>query len=126
MSHKEIDRVEPVSQEDTKIVLDRNIFDSTVGSLLHAPTPDDSHDPDSNEKLNLNQLSPCQGFEDTRLEATIADESNPAASFATINQSGNASNLSIGDEISNRKIVAITWRYVILQGSSDFCYLDLF
>ena len=125
ISHKEIDRVKPVSQEDTKIILDRNIFDSTVGSLLHAPTPD-VHDPDSNEKLNLDKLSPCQGFEDTRLEATIADDSNPAASFATINQSGTSSSLSVGDEIQNRKIVAITWRYVILQGSSDFCYLDLF
>lgn len=115
-----------VAEEDIKTVLDRNIFDSVTGSVLHSPLSAREQAPQETGKLDVKDLIRCPGSEEIIVEATISDEGNAGGSFAAINQDGIRSQVVIGDEVLSRKVVAITWRYIILQGTSDVCYLDLF
>ena len=115
-----------LSGEETKTILDRNIFDSVTGSVLHSPLPSAMDAPREPERLDLKDLIRCPGSGEVVVEATVSDEGNAGDSFAAVNQDGNRLQLFIGDEVLNRKVIAITWRYIILQGTEDVCYLDLF
>ena len=110
------------SRRDGTDILRRNIFDSVTGPIM-AVEMDDSA-PQISMEGDL-PIVPCPGG-GQKLLSTIASPDNPEFSFATI-QSGKETDLyRIGDEIEDRVVSGITWRYILLRGSSDECYIDLF
>ncbi len=110
-------------------ILERNLFDSETGPI----------DPDFQEKiaeqfeevLEDNEdrgplpLVPC-GASKVKLLATVADPENQAWSFASIEEGREAALCRVGDVVDDRTVVAISWRYLFLEGSSNICYLDMF
>jgi general secretion pathway protein C len=110
------------SKPDGTPILERNIFDSLVGPII--PGADDLQ---SGPAIGDGEmpLVPCPAGQ-LKLLSTVASSGDPAWSFATI-ASGGASNLyRVGSMLENRTVTAISWRYVLLRGTADECYLDLF
>ena len=97
-----------------------------TGSVLHGPVLSSEDAPEEPQRLDVKDLVRCPGSEEVIVEATVSNEGNAGGSFAAINQDGNRLQLFIGDEALGRKVVAITWRYIILEGAADICYLDMF
>jgi type II secretion system protein C len=106
-------------------ILQRNIFDSLVGPILRSP---DDEFGESEVVLGSDgelPVVPCPGSGVT-LHSTVAAMGDPAFSFANLTTGGRTDLFRVGDEVDNRVISGITWRYLFLRGSSDECYVDLF
>jgi type II secretion system protein C len=112
------------TRRDGTDILRRNIFDSIMGPII--PSEDAIDEADSSltadGELPLVECSPGQA----KLLATVASDNNPSWSFATIESGGQRDLYRIGDEVDDRTISGITWRYLFLRGTSDECYIDLF
>ncbi len=103
-------------------ILRRNIFDSRVG-------PIDRH---ADEKVEVEPelpkettLAPCLQT-GLRLLATVVSDENEALSFATISEGNKKRWYQVGDTIGEREIAGISWRYLLLEGPNDYCYIDIF
>lgn len=115
-----------LSEPDGSPILERNIFDSVTGPISDAPLasayPDSSEMPSTTGDL---PLVPCTSG-GVKLLATVADKNYQEWSFASIDESGKTRLARVGDEVDNRTVSGITWRYLFLRGSSDECFIDLF
>ena len=110
------------TRPDGNAILERNIFDSIVGPL----TPGgDEFDDSSAIGTGDMPLVPCPAGQ-LKLLSTVASSNDAAWSFATISSGGAPDLYRVGSELDGRTVTAISWRYVLLRGSSDECYLDLF
>jgi general secretion pathway protein C len=103
-------------------ILERNIFDSLVGPVL--PGMDDTDGALAVAEGDL-PLVPCPAGQ-MKLLSTVASENNAAWSFATISNGGVVDLYRVGSSLEGRTVTAISWRYVLLRGTSEECYLDLF
>jgi len=110
------------TRPDGTPILERNIFDSLVGPVL--PAGDDL---DGTQAIGDGEmpLVPCPAGQ-LKLLSTVASSNDSAWSFATVAIGGAADLYRVGDQLENRTVTAISWRYVLLRGTSDECYLDLF
>jgi general secretion pathway protein C len=111
-----------LAARDGTDILRRNIFDSVVGPII----PGEDDPPDGVISLEGDMpIVPCPSG-DSKLLSTVASSNNPEWSFATI-QTGSATDLyRIGDTVGDRVLSGITWRYILLRGNSDECYIDMF
>jgi general secretion pathway protein C len=109
------------TRPDGAPILERNIFDSLVGPVL--PGMDDL---ESVSEISDGEmpLVPCPAGQ-LKLLSTVAS-SNDAWSFATVSSGGVADLYRVGSQLDGRTVTAISWRYVLLRGTADECYLDLF
>ncbi len=114
------------SDPDGSKILERNMFDSETGPISDAPLAgsflDSSEDPTASGDL---PLIPCSSSS-VKILATVADKNYQEWSFASINESGKPRLARVGDQVDNRTVTGITWRYLFLRGSSDECFIDLF
>jgi len=112
-----------VSKPDGTPILERNIFDSLVGPVLPGAEESDTDAPvATNGEL---PLVPCPAGQ-LKLLATIASSNNASWSFATVQVGQTTQLYRVGDEVDGRVVVAVSWRYLLLRGASDECYLDLY
>jgi len=113
------------TRPDGSDILKRNIFDSEMGPIV----PFDATENDMDDLLNESNkeglpLVPCTS--QLKLLATVASSNDPEWSFANVS-SGRETNLyRMGDALDGRVVSGITWRYLLLRGSVDECYIDLF
>ncbi len=112
------------SSPDGSAILDRNIFDSTYGPVSRViDDPVESMGPEPIEG-DL-PIVPCTETS-VKLLATVASRYDTAWSFASISDGGESRLCRVGDDLDNRVVSGITWRYLFLMGTSDECYIDLF
>jgi len=110
------------SKRDGTDILRRNIFDSVTGPIIPIEEEEIAGAISMDGEL---PIVPCPAG-DLKLLSTIASPKSPEFSFATI-QSGKETDLyRIGDEVGERVLSGVTWRYILLRGTSDECYIDLF
>lgn len=106
---------------DTHAILSRNIFDSTVGSLIAtAPSPGDpgANGPSSNE--------PPRCGSEYRLVSTVVSD-DPSWSFAAIGAGGKTLLYRVGGRVNDAEVRRITWRYAFLRPSGgQECYIGMF
>jgi general secretion pathway protein C len=104
------------------IILERNIFDSTAAEV--EPVPDDQFldEPVANGDMRLVQCT----MGGVKLLANVASNRDPDWSFANVEVNGERKLYRMGDEISGRTVSGISWRYLMLKGTSDECYIDMF
>ena len=109
-------------RSDTHAILSRNIFDSTVGSLIAQPMSsgggDGAEGPSSNE--------PPRCGSDFRLVSTVVSD-DPTWSFAAIGASGKTLLYRVGGRVNASEVTRITWQYAFLRpsGGSE-CYIGMF
>lgn len=108
---------------DTHSILSRNIFDSTVGSLIPqagalTASSDGGEGPSSNE--------PPRCGSDFRLVSTVVSD-DPSWSFAAIGAGGKTLLYRVGGRVNEAEVTRITWRYAFLRpsGGSE-CYIGMF
>ncbi|MBN2527717.1 MAG: PDZ domain-containing protein [Deltaproteobacteria bacterium] len=104
------------------IILERNIFDSTA---TEEPEPDDLDDPEPPVGEGDTRLVQCS-IPGVQLLANVASDRDPEWSFANVQVNAEKKLYRIGDEISGRTVSGISWRYLILKGTTDECYIDMF
>jgi general secretion pathway protein C len=110
------------SRPDGTPILERNIFDSLVGPVI--PGMDDASGASVAGGGEM-PLVPCPAGQ-LKLLSTVAASNDPAWSFATVANGGAPALYRVGDQLDSRTVTAISWRYVLLRGTADECYLDLF
>jgi general secretion pathway protein C len=115
-------RDRPFGRTSGDPVLRRNLFDSATG-------PIDRHAVDEKEQVEIGETKdtapiPCTQ-DNVRLLATVVSEDNDW-SFASLSEGESKSFLRIGDRIGEREVAWISWRYLLLEGQEDFCYIDIF
>ena len=117
----------PPPRGDT--ILSRNIFDSATGPIERIQAGDDLFESsDGNDVLidpNGLPIIPCSD-NSVKLIATVASRESTDWSFATVNVGGTTLSYRVGDELNDRTVSGITWRYMFLRGNSDECYVDMF
>lgn len=108
---------------DSHAILSRNIFDSTVGSLIAQPQTmggaEGPEGPSSNE--------PPRCGSEYRLVSTVVSD-DPSWSFAAIGSNGKTLLYRVGGRVAEGpEVTRITWRYAFLRpsGSSE-CYIGMF
>jgi general secretion pathway protein C len=108
-------------------ILSRNIFDSETGPIPRYPELEKTDMDDSETLVTPDGLPivPCSD-NSIKLVSTVASRENLAWSFATVLASGKTRMYRMGDELINRKVSGITWRYMFLRGTTDECYMDMF
>jgi len=109
------------SRPDGTPILERNIFDSLVGPIVGEADDFEISAAAGGEV----PLVPCPAGQ-MKLLSTVASSTESTWSFATIDNGGVADLYRVGDPIESRTVTAISWRYVLLRGTGDECYLDLF
>jgi type II secretion system protein C len=105
-------------------ILERNIFDSTYDPLsdpFSMPSPDEIPETVSGDM----PIVPCTGGS-VGLLATVASKHDISWSFASVSFGKEQKLCRVGDELDNRTVSGITWRYLFLRGSSDECFIDLY
>ncbi|MBN1653213.1 MAG: general secretion pathway protein GspC [Deltaproteobacteria bacterium] len=116
---------------DVKVILARNIFDSTTGPLWPPPADDFDLAPEPEEEFFLpdpkNPPPQCEGTS-IRLVASIYSESAPQWSFASLTTGSDSPLLyRIDSEIEGHKIVAIYPKAVYMKpASGKACSLLMF
>ena len=118
----------PLRRETHKVatgtaILERNIFDSAEG-----PIDPDHQEPDETETTLPSgpvELTVCEA-DALKLLSTVVSDAEPRWSFASLKDGTETRLLRIGDSIGERVVADITWRYLLLEGVSSYCYLDLF
>jgi general secretion pathway protein C len=110
------------ARPDGTPILERNIFDSLVGPVLPGAEEEVEAQPVGDGEL---PLVPCPAG-NLKLLSTVASSNNAAWSFATVKNGQAAELYRVGDQLDGRTVVAISWRYMLLRGTSDDCYLDLY
>ncbi|MFO8071600.1 MAG: type II secretion system protein GspC [Polyangia bacterium] len=110
-------------RRDGSDILERNIFDSTVGPVI--PTEQELSEIQTTSGDGELPLVPCEAGSYAVL-ATVASANNPQWSFATVSVNNQSELYRIGDAIDDRTVSNITWRYLFLRGATDECYVDLF
>jgi general secretion pathway protein C len=125
ISHRSQKRVSWTAP-DGSAILDRNIFDSTLGPISDEDV-EDILDEDIPLEVSQNGLPvvPCIDGK-VQLLATVASEHETSWSFASITNEGKKTLCRVGDEIAGRSVSGITWRYLFLRGTADECYIDMF
>ena len=103
------------------IILDRNIFDSTA-EVYPEDTDVDTEPPVGTGDMRLTQCS----ISGVKLLASVASDRDPEWSFANVMVNNEKNLYRIGDEISGRTVSGISWRYLLLKGTADECYIDMF
>lgn len=103
-------------------ILQRNIFDSKVGPIDRHGTDEKEPEPEPPKETTL---APCLQM-GLRLLATVVSEEREDWSFATIAEGNKKSWHRVGDTIGEREIAWISWRYLLLEGPRDYCYIDIF
>ncbi|MCP4679075.1 MAG: hypothetical protein GY854_27010 [Deltaproteobacteria bacterium] len=112
------------SSPNGSAILDRNIFDSTYGPVSDVvEDPVETMGPEPIEG-DL-PIVPCTETS-IKLLATVASRYDISWSFASITEGSESRLCRVGDELDNRVVSGITWRYLFLMGTSDECYIDLF
>ncbi|MBN2343527.1 MAG: PDZ domain-containing protein [Deltaproteobacteria bacterium] len=111
-----------VRVQNGDIILDRNIFDSTASAIDENPDIDPNEAPMSDGDMRLVQCN----ISGLKLLATVASDRDPEWSFANVEVNSEKKLCRVGDEISGRTVSAISWRYLLLRGTSDECYIDMF
>jgi general secretion pathway protein C len=110
------------TRPDGAPILERNIFDSLVGPVLGGDDELDGSQVIAEGEL---PLVPCPAGQ-MKLQSTVASSNDSTWSFASISNGGTVDLYRVGDQLDNRTVTAISWRYVLLRGTSEECYLDLF
>ena len=110
------------ARPDGTPILQRNIFDSLVGPVLPGLDDVDTGTAIGDGEMPLIPCPPGQ----LKLLSTVASSTDAAWSFATIANGGAPDLYRVGSELDGRTVTAISWRYVLLRGTADECYLDLF
>ena len=103
-------------------ILERNIFDSAEG-----PIDPDHQEPDESESLPSGpvELTVCEA-DALKLLSTVVSDADSRWSFASLQEGTETRLCRIGDSIGERVVADITWRYLLLEEVSSYCYLDLF
>lgn len=111
------------ARPDGTAILERNIFDSIVGPVLPGAEDEEAGpQPAGDGEL---PLVPCPSGS-LKLLSTVASSNNAAWSFATVRSGQQTALYRVGDQLDGRTVVAISWRFLLLRGTSDDCYLDLY
>jgi general secretion pathway protein C len=110
------------TRPDGTPILERNIFDSLVGPVLPGLNDTDGAPAIGDGEM---PLVPCPAGQ-LKLLSTVASSNDAAWSFATVSNAGVTDLYRVGSLLDNRTVTAISWRYVLLRGTADECYLDLF
>ncbi|MCP4604612.1 MAG: hypothetical protein GY847_29505 [Proteobacteria bacterium] len=106
------------------IITERNFFDSTYNPVDETEVDTDL-DEEPIENDGILPLVPCTDG-NIKVLATVASKRTPDWSFASISKDNTTQLYRVGDELDDRIVSGITWRYLFLRGSSDECYVDLF
>ncbi len=105
------------------IILTRNIFNSTLGEIDET----ESDDTDSAPQIIDGELPVVQcDIPGIKLLAMVAAGRDPEWSFANLEINGEKNLYRMGDAINDRVISDIGWRYLMLKGSRDECFIDMF
>ena len=118
-----------LSIQDGDPILERNIFDSETGPIVPGETLEAFEEAAAEVQPDELPLVPCAEAGDVKvaLEATVVDPSRPEWSFASVSEGrDDAFLVRVGDALDERTVRDITWRYLLLEGDRDRCYLDLF
>jgi general secretion pathway protein C len=110
------------AKPDGTPILERNIFDSLVGPVLPTAEDTDGAKPMGDGEL---PLIPCPAGQN-KLLSTVASSNNPTWSFASVQSGQTTMMYRVGDQLDGRTVIAISWRYMLLRGTSDECYLDMY
>lgn len=105
------------------IILERNIFDSTASVIETLDTA-----PPADVPISVDgemPLVPCDEA-GVKLLATVASDRDPEWSFANVEINKEKQLLRMGDKVLSREVSGVSWRYLILKGVSDECYIDMF
>ncbi|NLN62409.1 MAG: PDZ domain-containing protein [Myxococcales bacterium] len=102
------------------IILRNNIFDHTARNLDKDPEPP----PAVYLPEGPMPLVPCSTS--AKLLTLLASSSDPAHSWAMLEVGGKRTSVRPGDGFEGRTVSAISWRYLLLQGANDECYIDMF
>lgn len=107
---------------DSHTILARNIFDSTVGSLIALP----STGGDTNASSAPSSNEPPRCGSDFRLVSTVVSD-DPSWSFAAIGAGGKTMLYRVGGRVNESEVTRITWRYAFLRPSGGTeCYVGMF
>jgi len=113
-----------INVQSGDIILSRNIFDST-----YMPEADTEGMFEDTELLPTDgevPLVPCEDMSDVKVLAMISAPRDPEWSFANLDVGGQKRLYRVGDYIKDREISQIGWRYILLMGDRDECYIDMF
>jgi general secretion pathway protein C len=115
-------RRKKIERKSGRAILERNIFDSTVGPIDPDGRPDEPAKEDPDEP---DELSPCDES-NLKLLATVVSDSDDRWSFASLSEGQETRLHRVGDKVGDQTVAGITWRYLFLEEESDLCFLDLF
>ncbi|MDJ0761860.1 MAG: type II secretion system protein GspC [Myxococcota bacterium] len=112
---------------DGKDILERNIFDSTFDPLAVDEALSEDIDPEDIPDTIPGDLPivPCTDA-NIKLIATVASKRQTDWSFASVSEGKEQRLCRVGDEVANRTVSGITWRYIFLRGQTDECFIDLY
>ena len=103
------------------IILTRNIFDSTAGEL------EEEEDLEEITATIDGELPLVQcNISGIKLLAMIASSNSPEWSFANLDVDGQKNLFRVGDAVKDRVVSNVGWRYLLLKGTRDECYIDMF
>lgn len=106
-----------------RAILARNIFDSTVGPI-DPDGPDETAEAEEDDDFRT-ELIPCDDRE-LKLLATVVSDTNEQWSFASLAEGKETHLHRTGEQIGDRTIAEITWKYVFFEEEDGYCYLDMF
>ncbi|MBN2802664.1 MAG: PDZ domain-containing protein [Deltaproteobacteria bacterium] len=108
--------------QSANLILTRNIFNSTAeeDDGLDEGLPEDL--PIADGELPVVQCD----IPGIKLLALISASGDPEWSFANIEMDGQKDLYRINDPIKDRVVSDVGWRYLMLKGSRDECYIDMY
>ncbi len=107
-------------------ILSRNIFDSEEGPIPRRDEPPPVISTGGTPiDPNALPIVPCTDNK-VKVLATVASSDDVDWSFASVDVGGTPTLFRVGDEVNDRVVSGITWRYLFLRGSADECYVDMF
>jgi type II secretion system protein C len=102
------------------VILSRNIFDHTARGLDKEPEPP----PQAVVPEGPLPLIRCTSS--AKLVTLLASSRSPEHSWVMVEMGGKRTSMRLGESFEGRTISAITWRYLLLKGTTDECYIDMF
>ncbi|MBN2339897.1 MAG: PDZ domain-containing protein [Deltaproteobacteria bacterium] len=115
------------SSAGDKAILSRNIFSSVIGPIEPSKPTELRGAATASEPIPTGEMPvvPCEDAV-PKVLATVVSDRRPEWSFASIATHGEKALYRQGDELGDKEVFGISWRYVFLRGSSSICYIDLF
>ncbi len=103
------------------IIVSRNIFDSTPPGEEEEVLADEMPLP-TDGSLPLVQCT----MGDVKLLAMVSSPRDPDWSMVSLEVGGQARLYRAGDAVQDRTVSQIGWRYLLLRGTRDECFIDMF